>query len=472
MTLSHDSKYSTNLANLSLVVPFVAFFLVTNLTSASTTDKQVLEEILETQWIGDFDQMIKRQVIRVLVVHNKMQYFLDGPVQRGLSYESMKLFEKEINKKLNNSTITVDVVFIPVTREKLIPSLINGYGDIAAANLTITPQRQTLVDFGDPLLTNVKEVMVSGPSVPTVSTLNDLSGMEIYVRRSSSYYESLSRFNQILINSGKAPIKLLPSPESLEDSDLIEMVDAGLLPLVFVDLHKANFWKKVFTKTTIHEDLYFGGRGNIAWAFRKNSPLLKAAIDQFVKKNRKGTLTGNILHKRYLETNKWAKNLLADNVTKKYSQQAEYFKRYGKDYGFDWLLLTALGYQESQLDQSQRSSSGAIGVMQLLPSTAADKNVAIPNIEKVENNIHAGTKYLRFLRDRYFSMEEITPQNRVFFSLAAYNAGPARVSKLKEDHQNLLGFAVGVLSLSSCSICPVDNSLHSNQRFRRKSNIK
>ena len=381
--------------------------------------------------------MIERQVIRVLVVHNKMQYFLDGPVQRGLSYDSMKLFEKEINNAIKSAAIGIDVVFIPVTREKLIPSLVEGFGDIATANLTITPQRLTQVDFSDPFLTNVKEVMITGPSAPPMASLEDLSGMEIYVRRSSSYYESLSQFNRILRDRGMAQIKLLPSPEGLEDSDLIEMVDAGLLPLVFVDLHKAEFWKEIFNKITVHEDIYFGGEGKIAWAFRKNSPLLKTAINKFVKKNKKGTLTGNILHKRYLETNRWARNLLSGEGIENYNQQAEFFKQYGKDYGFDWLLLTALGYQESKLDQSQRSPSGAVGIMQLLPSTAADNNVDIPNIENTENNIHAGTKYLRFLSDRYFSKKNITPQNQVFFSLAAYNAGPDRISRLRKEADDM-----------------------------------
>jgi membrane-bound lytic murein transglycosylase MltF len=96
-------------------------------------------------------------------------------------------------------------------------------------------------------------------------------------------------------------------------------------------------------------------------------------------------------------------------------------------------MLAALAYQESGLDQSVRSKAGAIGVMQMLPSTAADPNVGIPDITDLENNIHAGTKYLRFIRDRYVSDPAIDSLNQTLFTFAAYNAGPARITKLREE---------------------------------------
>jgi membrane-bound lytic murein transglycosylase MltF len=74
-----------------------------------------------------------------------------------------------------------------------------------------------------------------------------------------------------------------------------------------------------------------------------------------------------------------------------------------------------------------------VGVMQVLPSTAADPNVAIERIDELENNIHAGVRYLAFLRDRYFSDPEISPLDRNAFSWAAYNAGPAKVRKMRQQ---------------------------------------
>ena len=142
---------------------------------------------------------------------------------------------------------------------------------------------------------------------------------------------------------------------------------------------------------------------------------------------------GNILLKRYLKDNKWVRNPPQAEERKRFEALLELFIEYADQYGFDWLMLAALGYQESRIDQSVRSPAGAIGVMQMLKSTAKDPNVGIPDIEKVESNIHAGTKYLRFLRDRYFNDPAIDPVNQTLFAFASYNAGPARVAKLREE---------------------------------------
>ena len=140
---------------------------------------------------------------------------------------------------------------------------------------------------------------------------------------------------------------------------------------------------------------------------------------------------GNILFKRYFENTKWISNPAGGEGKSRLDQMADLFQKYGSQYSFDWLALAAQGYQESALDQSKRSSAGAVGVMQLLPSTASDKNVGIREISKLDNNIHAGAKYLDFLRNRYFKDSSISAEAQVDFALAAYNAGPARVVELR-----------------------------------------
>jgi membrane-bound lytic murein transglycosylase MltF len=156
-------------------------------------------------------------------------------------------------------------------------------------------------------------------------------------------------------------------------------------------------------------------------------------VNAYVKQHKQGTLLGNVLLNRYLKDTRWTRNALEEPDRSRYASMAGIFEKYGERYGFDHLMLAALAYQESGLDQSVRSRAGAIGVMQMLPSTAADKNVGIPDITGLENNIHAGTKYLRFIRDRYFSDPAIDELNRTFFTFAAYNAGPARVRRLREE---------------------------------------
>jgi membrane-bound lytic murein transglycosylase MltF len=209
-------------------------------------------------------------------------------------------------------------------------------------------------------------------------------------------------------------------------------VNGGRL-VVIVDDHKARFWGEIFDKITLHADIAVHEGGDIAWAFRKNSPKLAAVVNEFVKGHKKGTLLGNMLFKRYLKENKWARNALSPAELAKFQAVVDMFKQYADRYDFDYLMTGALAYQESQLDNSKRSKVGAVGIMQILPTTAADKNIGIPDVAKLENNIHAGHKYLRFLQDRYFDDPAITTLDRYLFTFAAYNAGPARMSSLRRE---------------------------------------
>ncbi|MFQ5759779.1 MAG: transglycosylase SLT domain-containing protein, partial [Acidiferrobacterales bacterium] len=250
---------------------------------------------------------------------------------------------------------------------------------------------------------------------------------------SASYFESLTRLNTSFRQRGRPEVKIIPAEEYLEDGDLLEMVNAGLIPMVIVDSHKAQFWQDIFDNITVHSEIAINTGGHIAWAFRKQSPKLEAMANEFVKSHKKGTLLGNILYKRYLRNNKWVRNSLTGVNLKRFKDTVAFFKKYAGQYDFDWLMLAAQAYQESGLDQSKRSPVGAIGVMQILPSTAADRNVNIPNIEQLENNIHAGAKYMRFLHERYFAKDELGELNRHLFAFAAYNAGPARVARLRKE---------------------------------------
>jgi membrane-bound lytic murein transglycosylase MltF len=388
---------------------------------------------LDRKWTGDLDEMAERRLIRALVPYSKTFYFLDGADQRGLTYELLREFEKHINKKLRKRTLRIHLVVIPTKRDRLLPALVEGVGDIAAGNLTITPERQKLVDFSAPQLTGVEEIIVTGPETPPIQGIDDLAGREIHVRASSSYYESLQRLNAQFKNKGKRPMKIVLADEYLEDEDLLEMMNARLIPMIVIDSHKGKFWSQIFKDLTLHPDIKLRTNGQIAWAIRKNSPKLKEAINGFMKTHRKGTLVGNILFKRYLENTKWVRNSLNDADLKRFKEAIQFFQKYSNEYGFDWLMIAALAYQESGIDQSKRSPDGAIGVMQLLPSTAADPNVNIPDIREMGNNIHAGVKYLRFMRDRYFQNERMDDLNKMLFSFASYNAGPAKVSQLRRE---------------------------------------
>ncbi|MGD9192479.1 MAG: lytic transglycosylase F [Desulfobacterales bacterium] len=401
--------------------------------AAAETDSAPERSLLEIKpWVGDFDGMAKRRIIRALVVYSKTFYFLDKGRQRGATYELLKQFEKLVNQKLKTKTLKLRVLFIPVRRDQLIPWLVDGRGDIAAANLTITPQRQNQVDFSDPLISGVRELLVSGPAAAPVKNLEDLAGKEIHVRPSSSYYESLTQLNESFRQTGKPKINLIAADETFEDEDLLEMVNAGLIPMIVMDSHKAHFWEQIFDNIKVHPTIAVRNGGEIAWCFRKDSPKLKAVVNEFVKGHKKGTLLGNIILKRYLRDTKYVQNSLSQKELDKFEAMLALFEKYAGQYNFDYLMVSAQAYQESGLDQKKRSPAGAVGVMQLLPTTAADPNVGIPDIEKLEKNIHAGTKYLRFIVDRYYKDEPMDDVNRMLFAFASYNAGPARVSDLRK----------------------------------------
>lgn len=391
------------------------------------------ELALDEEWVGDLDGMVERGHIRALVVYSLGQYFLDGATQRGTTYEALAEFERFLNKRLGRRKVKVAVLVIPVQRDEVLPALERGLGDIAAANLTITNNRLEQVAFSDPLLTDIREVVVTGPDREELRTLEDLAGREISVRRSSSYWRSLERLNEDLRSRDLTPVVMAPVDEFLQDEDLLEMVNAGLLPATIVDSHKATFWAQILDQLVVHEDLAVRTGSSIGWAFRKNSPQLSDTVNAYVKKNKQGTLHGNVVLNRYLKNRNWARKALAGEDRARFERTVGIFKEFGNRYDFDHLMLAALAYQESGLDQSVRSAAGAVGIMQVLPTTAADPKVGIPDITTVENNIHAGTKYLRFLRNRYFSDPAIDEINQTLFSFAAYNAGPARVRKLREE---------------------------------------
>jgi membrane-bound lytic murein transglycosylase MltF len=384
-------------------------------------------------WKGDFDGMKKRRLVRMLVVYSRTFYFLDKARQRGATYEAGVELEKELNPTRKSSTRPIRVVFIPTRRDRLLPSLAEGRGDIAAGNLTITPEREKTVDFTTAIARNIDEILVTHGDAPAPKSAEDLAGTSLFVRRSSSYFASLQALNARLAAQRKAPVQVVLADENLEDEDILEMVNAGLVPATIVDSYLAEFWRQIFTNITLHSEVVVRSAGTLSWAIRENSPKLKATLDAFIAKHGIGKPTGNTLLRRYLQNTSWARDATAATEMQRFGELGKYFRKYAEQYQFDWLLLIAMGYQESGLNQAVRSRAGAIGVMQMMPRTARSPSVNIRNIHLTEPNIHAGVKYLRVLVNEYFDDPAIDALNRQLFAFAAYNAGPTRVQQLRRD---------------------------------------
>ena len=392
---------------------------------------EAVRHVMDKPFTGDFDAMVTRRALRVAVTFNRTHYFIDKGQERGLTYESLKSFENDLNTDLKTGNLKMHVVIVPMPRDQLYPALTSGKVDMVAAMVTVTPEREKLVSFSEPTRTNVSQVVVTGPGAPSIATVDDLAGQEVFVRKGSIYDDSLVRLNAQLKAQGKPAVVITVAPDPLEDDDVLEMVNAGLAPITVVDDYLAEFWSQVFTNITVHRDVTVRSGGTLAVAFRKENPRLREVVNAWLRKHGKGDAFRNVIERRYLRSVKYAKNAAADAERQKLLAVVDLFKKYGAQYDLDYLLMAAQGYQESTLDHSVRSPVGAIGVMQVMPATGKQLNVG--DITEIEPNIHAGVKYMRFMMDQYFKDEPMDTLNKGLMTFAAYNAGPGRLRQLRRE---------------------------------------
>jgi membrane-bound lytic murein transglycosylase MltF len=379
---------------------------------------------------GDFEAMKERRLVRVAVPYSRTLYFNDGGVQRGITADTLHEFERWLNKKYKTGTRPITVYAMPTTRERLLKKVIDGEADVAAGNLTITAGRDASVDFSAPLATGIAEVVVSGPASPALSTLDDLAGKTVHVRPSSSYHENLKKLNERFRQAGKPAVELRLVPDALEDEDLMDMLGAGIVNLIVVDDWKAKLWAGMIKGLTVHENLRLSEDGSVGWAFRNNSPQLAAVLNEFVAAYGKQVNASQRLAV-YQRRMKQLKNPTVDSEWQRFEQSLAFFKKYGEQYHFDYLMVTAQGFQESGLNQNAKSHVGAIGIMQLMPATG--KSLEVGDIHQAEPNVHGGIKYMRQLLDRYFPDAHFDETNRTLFAFAAYNAGPGRIARLRKE---------------------------------------
>ena len=238
--------------------------------------------MMDKPFTGDFDEMVKRRLIRVAVTFNRTHYFIDKGQERGLTYEALKLFESDLNSDLKSGNLKVHVVLVPMPRDQLYPALASGKVDMVAAMVTVRPELEKLVAFSVPTRTNVNQVVVTGPGAPPIATTDDLAGQEMFVRKASAYDDSITHLNEQLKARGKPPVIVDEAPNELEDDDILEMVNAGLVPMTVVDDYLADFWSQVFTDIKVHRDLAVRTGGELAVAMRKENPKLKEVVNKWL----------------------------------------------------------------------------------------------------------------------------------------------------------------------------------------------
>jgi membrane-bound lytic murein transglycosylase MltF len=392
-------------------------------------------EISNSVWTGDFDKMLERRMIRVYAPFSRSLNFTDKGRERGIAVELVRDWERYLNikyaKALAKRPLTIYVM--PATRDKLLPGVEYGLADVAIGNLTVTEERLRQVDFvpGDEGRRTVSELIISGPKSPELKDLDDLAGKHVHVRKASSYFESLQTLNDRFKRENKPEVQLVLVPDSLEDEDMMQMLDAGLIELMVVDDWKAHMWSLVLPNVKVRRDLVLRADAKTGWAIRKDSPKLQAEIDDFFRNWAMKQGVADYRMNMYMKRVKELKDPTGGADYKRFREMLALFEKYGSEYNFDPLMLAAQGYQESQLNQNAQSAVGAIGVMQLLPSTGAQMRVG--DIHITEANIHAAAKYMDQLMTQYLGDANLTEANRTLFAFASYNCGPGNVAKARTE---------------------------------------
>jgi membrane-bound lytic murein transglycosylase MltF len=384
------------------------------------------------KWKGDFDALLKRRMIRILVPYSPTLFYNDRGRQSGIIAEAGAELEKYLNKKYPDKR-PFTVVLIPTTREHLFQGLIDGEGDIAAGSVTITPARLERFDFTTPTYSGINQVIVTGSEAPELHALDDLADQTIYVRKSKSFYEHLLELNERFEHPDPPrrplpPVKLVLLPDELESEDVLDMVNVGMVQIAVCEEWLANIWSRYLPNVRVRRDLLLKEDTQLGWAMRKQSPQLKAVLDAFIASRKATGLFKSLLKDADVNVRRM-RNATGGNEMKKFEATIKLFSRYAQQYQFDYLMLAAQGYQESRLDQNARSSRGAIGIMQLMPATGTAMKVG--DILQEGPNIHAGTKYMAHLMDRYFKGARFDEQNRNLFAFASYNAGPGNISRVR-----------------------------------------
>jgi membrane-bound lytic murein transglycosylase MltF len=383
------------------------------------------------QFTGDFDEMLDRRLIRLVVPYSPTLFFEDRGNIYGTTADSARRLEDWINKTFKLGARLLTVPLTPVSRDKLFDTLLAGDGDIAAGDITITEERRKKVAFTMPVLRNVREIVVTGEDVPELDSVEALSGKEVAVGRSTSYYESLTKLNERFTAQGKPPVTITLAPDTLESEDLMEMTAVRLLPATVVDDWIAGLWVQIIKGLRLHPRAALREGAEIGWAVRPGNPKLLATLNSVIAEITLNANQCSNYTRSYLTKLKQLHTATQGADIQRFHDTVEIFRRYAGQYRFDTLLLVAQGYQESRLDQNAHSRVGAVGMMQLMPQTG--RALGVGDIYKVDPNVHAGAKLLAELMDDYFKGVPFDEQNHTLFAFAAYNAGPAKIQSLRRE---------------------------------------
>ena len=400
-----------------------------SLREMSLEGDEIIVEVLRPETAG-LQAARERGYLRMAVAPDPLMIAFDGEEALGVAIDIGTEFEAYLAGLPGASATPTVVVPTPMPRRQIISGLIEGTTDFTTLTMT-TAEALPELTYTRPLVEDVRDVLVLGPGVAGVESLDDMGEIPVYVSEDSRQALALEQLNAERRAGGQRALDLRFVDARLDDHDLIELVEVGLLPATVASNFKADFWATVYTEVTVRHDLPLSEAGQIVWAARDDNPELAEALDGFAEIARQGTLLGNIVLDRYTSSADWIVNIDTEESRRRIDEVGPVIARFSEEYGLEGDLVLAQAYQESRLDQSAVSHVGAQGVMQLMPTTAADPVVGIPDVSTVENNVHAGVRYLRWLQDTFYDDPAIDPLDRTLLAFAAYNAGPGGVERAR-----------------------------------------
>ena len=411
---------------------------------------------------GDLPTLLKRRAIRVLTGLCKSDYFILDGMGYGYQHDMIKSFGTFLNRKYKIPPPGIIVEFIPLPFDQLVANLMQGRGDIAATSATITADRLKIIGFSTPYMTGVNNVVIGHKDKSAIHNIQELSGKDVYVHKGTTYYHDLEILNHNLVEQGKKPVSIKAVDPFLYQEDVLELVNVGTLPYTVTEKYLADHWATMMPDLIVYDKAALSKGDRLAWMVRKGNPILKENLNEFLKNYKRGTLLGNICFNRYFKTDHFPLKIIEKNNLQMFSSYAPLFRKYASMYKMDWLKLVAQAYQESHLNSKEKSDDGAIGLMQVTPEVAKNKHIAISNIHEPDNNVHAGVKYMALLRDHFFNDRNLVPEERYRFILAAYNAGPTAISRMRKrakelgyDHDKWFN-NVEIVTLKEIGVQPVD----------------
>ncbi|MFT5502981.1 MAG: membrane-bound lytic murein transglycosylase F [Gammaproteobacteria bacterium] len=359
---------------------------------------------------GDFDQIIKRKTLRVLLRNNSASYFLYRGELMGFEYEIISEFARFHNLRLK--------VVVPPGHNDLYGWLLDGKADLAMGFLEpLDSRRAQGVEFTQPYHFAARHIIVHRDN--KAKSVEDLNRQVLAVRLNSSENLSLAKLQQ-----NGANLNIRSIDDSVEIEQLIQQVGDKTYDATLADEHLLEI--ALADSQPVRSALKLETKSAHSIAIRKQNQKLQAALNKFIKKTYKGEYY-NVLYAKYFKNQRSVKRLakgrIVDTLEGQISPYDKLIRKYANQFGFDWRLITAQMYQESGFDPQAKSPAGATGLMQLMPRTAS--SIGVKNIKDPAGNINGGVKYLSWLRDRFDA--ELPIGERLWFSLAAYNAGLGHV---------------------------------------------